>query len=480
MAKTCDGKVVKTGRCFTTTTTVVRPAFRHPLRPKSGLIPCHSRPTLMKSYREIALLIAAALAAVLPLKAVDLDDLLEDKGSAPTLAESEKFQENWNRLLDELAKREYETSDAALKLLEAERGFITPQRRDFIRLAGRVVRFKESLESDKEAFRDEFKKAGEAVTEVQREMKTVELEAAAVIKQHGTRIPPLVRQNMDKRYISLKAMLAERIKAHGAMKEEAKDFESTRVTKLENEIAGWIGAADTEESVVTGLVLSTAYLDRVEDSETIRELSQKLSGKQLELKKAAAIVAAVAAEIEPLIAAGKGDEAQAQLEISIAKVETSNQSEFLRKVAVSKLKALALGAASAKVKEERNQSATQMEVAEVSLRLEELETKLENAQELLGTAISSIDEFAEFKGAVDAKNEREQMTMILKEKMKAGTITKETIDNMVKVKAEHAGIIREVEVLQSATTNLGIVQKGRLANLEATAKTALELLQAVP
>jgi hypothetical protein len=311
-------------------------------------------------------------------------------------------------------------------------------------------------------------------------MKTVELEAAAVIKQHGSRIPPLVRQNMDKRYIALKAMLAERMKAQAAMKEEAKDFESARLAKLEAEIAEWIAADDTEESVVTGLLLSNAYLDRVEDSEQIRVLSQNLSGKQLELKKASAIVAAVAAEIEPLIAAGKGEDAQAQLEISIAKVETSNQSEFLRKVAVSKLKALALGAASAKVKEERNQSATRMEVAEVGQRLEELETKLESAQELLGTAIRSIDEFAEFKGVVHAENEREQMTMVLKEKMKAGTITKETIDNMVKVKAEHAGIIREVEVLQSAATSLSVVQKGRLANLQATAKTALELLQAVP
>lgn len=434
----------------------------------------------MKSTREIVLLIATALAAVLPLKAVDLDDLLEDKGSAPTLAESEKFQANWDRLLDDLAKREYDNSDATLKLLEAERGFISPQRRDFVRLAGRVVRFKELLESDKEAFREKFKKAGEAVTEVQREMKTVELEAAAVIKQHGTRIPPLVRQNMDKRYISLKAMLAERMKAHGEMKEDAKDFESARVTKLENEIAGWIGAADTEESVVTGLVLSTAYLDRVEDSETIRELSQKLSGKQLELKKATAIVAAVAAEIEPLIAAGKGEEAQAQLEISIAKVESSNQSEFIRKTTVTKLRALALGAATAKKSEDRVEAATKAEMAEVSQRLVELEDKLEKAQELLGEEIRSIDGFSEFTGGANAEAENEKMSVILREKVKSGAISKEKIDNMVKVKAEHAGILREVEVLQSQASGLGVVQKGRLANLQATAATALELLKAIP
>lgn len=423
---------------------------------------------------------AVALAAVIPLKAVDLDELLEDKGSAPTLAESENFQANWNRLLDEMAKRAYEESDAALKLLEAERGFITPQRRDFIRLAGRVVRFKDSLESDKEAFREKFKNAAEGVKEVERELKTLQLEASAVIQQHGSRIPPLVRQNMDKRFFKLKALLAERTKEHASMKEDAKDFESARVKSLEAEIAGWILADDTEESVVTGLLLSNAYLDRVEDSERVRVLSQELSGKQLELKKASAIVAAVASEIEPLIAAGRGEDAQAQLEVSIAKVETSNQSDFLRKVAVKKLKALGLSAATAKVKEERAQAASQMESAEVSQRLEELETKLESAQELLGTAIRSIDEFAEFKGGVRAEDEREQMTVILKEKMKAGTITKETIDNMIKVKAEHAGILREVEILQSAAAGLGTVQKARLANLQTTAETALRLLTSVP
>lgn len=434
----------------------------------------------MKSSCKIALLIAAALAAVLPLHAVGLDDLLEDKGSAPTLAESEKFKENWDRLLDDMAKREYETADAALKLLEGERGFITPQRRDFIRLAGRVVRFKDSLQSDKERYREEFKKASEAVTEVQREMKTVELEAAAIIKQHGTRIPPLVRQNMDKRYISLKKMLAERMKAHGEMKEEAKNFESARLTKLENEIAVWIGTADTEEGVVTGLVLSTAYLDRVEDSETIRELSHKLSGKQLELKKAAAIVDAVAAEIEPLIAAGKGDDAQAQLEISIAKVETSNQSEFIKRTTISKLRALALGAATAKKKEDRSEAATKVEMAEVSERLEELEAKLERAQELLGEEIRSIEEFSEFTGVGNHEAENEKMSVILREKIKSGAISKEKINNMVKVKSEHVGILEEVELLQSKSSALGIVQKGRLANLHATTSSALQMLESIP
>lgn len=50
------------------------------------------------------------------------------------------------------------------------------------------------------------------------------------------------------------------------------------------------------------------------------------------------------------------------------------------------------------------------------------------------------------------------------------------MDNLIKAKSEHVGILREVEVLQSDPTALTVVQKGRLANLHATAGTALELL----
>lgn len=50
---------------------------------------------------------------------------------------------------------------------------------------------------------------------------------------------------------------------------------------------------------------------------------------------------------------------------------------------------------------------------------------------------------------------------------------------MVKAKAGHVGILREVEILQTESATLSAVQKGRLANLRATAETALELLKQV-
>jgi len=52
VAKTCDGKLARTGCCFTTTTNVLRPAFRHLSRPKIGLIPCHSDLTLFAAIQS--------------------------------------------------------------------------------------------------------------------------------------------------------------------------------------------------------------------------------------------------------------------------------------------------------------------------------------------------------------------------------------------------------------------------------------------
>jgi hypothetical protein len=47
---------------------------------------------------------------------------------------------------------------------------------------------------------------------------------------------------------------------------------------------------------------------------------------------------------------------------------------------------------------------------------------------------------------------------------------------MVKAKAEHVGILREVEILNTQP-GISVIQKGRLVNLQATAAEALELLK---
>jgi len=115
---------------------------------------------------------------------------------------------------------------------------------------------------------------------------------------------------------------------------------------------------------------------------------------------------------------------------------------------------------------------------EISDRLKELEAKLEVAQDLFGTVIRSIDGFSDFTGEFKAEVDKEKMAATLREKLKTGQISKEKVDNMVKAKSEHVGIMREVEVLQTEAS-LTSVQKGRLANLHATAETALSLLHKV-
>jgi hypothetical protein len=63
----------------------------------------------------------------------------------------------------------------------------------------------------------------------------------------------------------------------------------------------------------------------------------------------------------------------------------------------------------------------------------------------------------------------------------SGEVSNEKLDNMVKAKAEHVGILRELEVIDSDPSKLSVIQKGRLANLRATTQTALDLLkQAIP
>jgi len=205
-------------------------------------------------------------------------------------------------------------------------------------------------------------------------------------------------------------------------------------------------------------------------------------------QKAEKLVAAITAEIDPLIIMGKGAEAQTKLDTILAKIEASDQSQSVKRMTFSKLKALGIRIASARngetrraEQEEKEQDAQRNDrmaaASEISERLKELEQKLDAAQTTFGTMIRSIDGFAEYSGDFAAESDKQKMAASLKEKIKSGQVSKEKLDNMIKAKAEHVGILREVEILQSDTSGLSVVQKGRLANLDATARTALDLLR---
>lgn len=428
-----------------------------------------------------------ALASVLILTSVgtayaqELDDLLNDRGSSAELEETDQFQETWNQLLDELANRGYEKAQETVDRLQSSRGYISPERRDFIRLAGAVLRFEDSLEADKEAFRGEYRQAVESVVEVERALKGLQLEILDRSRKYtkSNNLPPAVQAGFDKRNRDLKLLLAQRRKTKASMGAEAKTFEATRLFKLTREVSAWIAKDDSEENVVTGLVLSAAFLRLVDDNPKVREQSQRLAAKQEELDKATMIYSAIKKQIEPLVVAGKGKEAEVLLKTLIAKVETSEQTLFVKKVAVAKLRALGITVLSAKSGERDRQAATAVELAEITTRLNFLERKLAAAQDTFGTLIRSIDGLADYTGDFNSETELKATNAKLKEKLKFGAVSKEKFDNIVKARAEHVGILTEVEILQSGVDQLSILQRARLANLFATAQTALALLDEV-
>jgi hypothetical protein len=176
----------------------------------------------------------------------------------------------------------------------------------------------------------------------------------------------------------------------------------------------------------------------------------------------------------------------------VAKVETSDQNDSVKKMTVTKLKVLGLKISSVRKSEDRKneQVAKKGEMTradkaaaagEINERLETLETKLEKAQETFGTVIRTIDGFSDFTGDFKGEDDKKKMAATLNTKMKSGQISKEKVDNLVKAKAEHVGILREVEVLLSEPSSLTVIQRGRLSNLQGTAQSALDLLkQAAP
>jgi DNA repair exonuclease SbcCD ATPase subunit len=209
-----------------------------------------------------------------------------------------------------------------------------------------------------------------------------------------------------------------------------------------------------------------------------------------EQQKADKIVAAITAEIEPLTTTGKGGEALSKLQTLIAKVESSSQNESVKKMSLSKLQALVVKVsqveklekreqALASQKEKRAQALIAQNSEEISERLITLEAKLEAAQQSFSTVIRSIEGFSEYSGEFTSEIEKEKTTASINEKIKSGMVSKEKVDNMLKAKAEHVGILHEVQTLQTEVANLSPIQKGRLANLNATSKTGLELLSKI-
>jgi hypothetical protein len=191
------------------------------------------------------------------------------------------------------------------------------------------------------------------------------------------------------------------------------------------------------------------------------------------------IVSAIESQIEPLAAEGKGEEAKSSLMMLTAKVEASNQTPSVKKIAIAKLKALKIRVESAKFAEERNIKKSALDATELSERLTVLEQKLEVAQDSFGTVIRSIEGYAEFTGEFAKEEDKSQLVTKINQKIKTGEVSKERAENMIKSRSDHAGIIRELDILERESTNLSVVQRGRIANLRTTALSGISLLKQI-
>jgi hypothetical protein len=285
------------------------------------------------------------------------------------------------------------------------------------------------------------------------------------------------------------------------------DANKEKVGKVE------IGANENLKSDTLKLLDMLIEADEIEAAFAITNVFTRVAGSDLDVAKkqqdvirlredhemSDKIVSAITGEIDPLVAAGKGEDAQSRFEIMTAKVEASGQRESVKRMAATKLEALGIkvdaaqkaeqrkadaDALAKRVLEERAEREVDMERAdkaaaagEINDRLSTLETKLDRAQETFGSVIRSIEGFSDFTGVFEAEVDKKEMVATLNTKLRSGQVSKEKVDNLVKAKAEHVGILREVEVLQSEPERFSVIQRGRLANLDATAQTALDLLK---
>jgi hypothetical protein len=228
--------------------------------------------------------------------------------------------------------------------------------------------------------------------------------------------------------------------------------------------------------IEAAFAITNVYIRVVGSDLDIAKKQQDVVRLQEDLKVATKIVAAIVAEVEPLAATGKGGEAELRLQELMAKVEASGQSDSVKRIAASQLKSLGIRVAGAMQSEKRGQEVDALDSAEFNERLTFLEGKLEAAQTSFGTIIRSIEGFAEYSGEIKGEADRERFATKVQEEIKSGAVSQEKVDNMVKAKAEHVGILREVEILNTQP-GISVIQKGRLVNLQATAAEALELLK---
>ena len=473
--------------------------------------------TLIRPRTLCISLVAPTVLLAIPASAEGLDDLL--KPTAPTAAlVDDSATESWNGVVDAFRRNDlvkarelgaafldanHKTSPyqvlgvrVMIDLANAENPAVT---RD-VALTGEMKR----LMAERDSLRAKY-------VNLQRVVHNAE---ALINKLTSNRTVAVQSGTAAYRECARAAQEIAQANAEMEAMKPAIDANKEKVGKVE------VGANENLKSDTLKLLDMLIEADEIEAAFAITNVFTRVAGSDLDVakkqqdvihlredrEKADKIVSAITGEIDPLVAAGKGEEAQSRLEMLVTKVETSGQSESVKKLATTELKALGLKVVAARKAEQRKADAEatakreeeeraamaeqradrEADMAradkaaaagEINDRLTTLETKLEKAQETFGSVIRSIEGFSDFTGDFKAEADKKKMAATLNTKLRSGQVSKEKVDNLVKAKAEHVGILREVEVLQSNPAGLSVIQKGRLANLQGTAQTALDLLK---
>ena len=247
-------------------------------------------------------------------------------------------------------------------------------------------------------------------------------------------------------------------------------------TNLKNDTLRLLDMLIEANEIEAAFAISNVYIRVAGSDLDIAKKQQDVIRLREDQRTADKIVSAIESQIEPLTAEGKGEEAKSTLKMLTAKIEESNQTPSVKKFAIAKLKALKIRVESARFSEERSKKEALLDATEISERLTVLEKKLEYAQDSFGTVIRSIEGYAEFTGEFTEEEDKLQLVTKINEKIKTGEVSKERAENMIKSRSDHAGIIRELDILEKESAKLSVVQKGRIANLRATAQTGLSLL----
>ncbi len=427
------------------------------------------------------------LLLLLPLQASELDSLLNPAG-IPVALVDDSASKAWDEVVDAFRRNDFEKAkELGRAFLEADHR-TSPYQLLGVQVMLGLANAENPTVTSNAAHNAELKRLMDERDQLRARyanLQAIISQENAVINRHTKNRTQAVQQGTQA-YRECAASSARIQQANAAMAAMHPAIEENKIKVSQHEV----GTTENLKGDTMRLLDMLIEADEIEAAFAITNVYVRVAGTDLDIAKkqqdvirlqqdqvtASKIVEAITAEVEPLAAAGKGEEARTQLEILAARVESSGQSDSVKRMAATKLNALEIRVASAQANEQRKQEAAAFNVAEVSERLTYLEEKLEAAQASFGTVIRSIDGYAEFSGEFKEEADKTRLVATLNQKIKTGEVSKESVENMIKARAEHVGILREIDILDKESTALSAVQRGRLANLRATAETGLSLL----